>query len=199
VSLQVPNPIWQLAPGLLHVFPALAVQFVPAGGTRGTQGQATTPPGVPLKHSAPAGTGVGPPAGTLVVLQYHVPRTPTPTANKTKTPTAAAITKRLLVLVALSFIGSSARISRRQSQTRRLSSSELESAVPSSQRYWRSSPMSQRLRRPNNSPGLVAFQDTMKRRSAPLSLRHFVSRSTVKRFRTISRYRGQETLRWQFA
>ena len=96
----MPNPIWQLAPGVLHVFPAAAVQFVPAGGARGTQGQATTPPGVPLKHSAPAGTGVGPPAGTLVLSQYHVPRTPIPTANKTKTPTAPAITDRLLDEVA---------------------------------------------------------------------------------------------------
>ncbi len=195
----MPNPIWQLAPGVLHVFPALAVQFVPAGGAPGAQGQATTPPGVPLKHCAPAGTGVGPPAGTLVVSQYHVPRTPIATANKTKIPTAPVITNRLLILVSKSFIGSSSRISRRQSQTRCLSSSELESAVPSSQRCWGRSPVLKRLRRTNNSPGLVAFQDTMKRRSAPLSLRHFVSRSSVKRFRTISRYRGQETLRWQSA
>ncbi len=102
----MPNPIWHLVPGVLHVFPALGVQFVPADGAPGAQGQATTPPVVPLKHSAPAGTGVGPPTGTLVVSQSHARRTPTPTANKTKTPTAAAITKRLLVLVALSFIGS---------------------------------------------------------------------------------------------
>ncbi len=104
----MPNPIWHLAPGVLHVFPALAVQFVPADGAPGAQGQTTTPPGVPLKHSAPAGTGVGPPAGTLVVSQYHAPRTPIRTANKTKTATATAKTNRLLIIVALSFIGSSA-------------------------------------------------------------------------------------------
>ncbi len=103
----MPNPIWHLAPGVSHVFPALAVQFVPADGAPGAQGQATTPPGVPLKHCAPAGTGVGPPAGTLVVSQYHVPRTPIATANKTKIPTAPVITNRLLILVSKSFIGSS--------------------------------------------------------------------------------------------
>ncbi len=172
MSFQEPNPIWHFAPGVLHVFPALAVQFVPAGGAPGAQGQATTPPGVPLKHCAPAGTGVGPPAGTLVVSQYHVPRTPIPTANKTKTPTAPAITYRLLIEVALSFIGSSSRISRRQWQTRCLSSSELESAVPSSQRCSGRSPVLKKICSPNNSPGLVAFQDTMKRRCAPLSLRN---------------------------
>ncbi len=107
MSRQVPNPIWHLAPGGLHVFPALAVQFVPAGGAPGVQGQATTAPGVPLKHSVAAGTGVGPTAGTLVVSQYHAPRTPIPTANKTKTPTATVKRNRLLILVSLSFIGSS--------------------------------------------------------------------------------------------